>query len=134
TSSTKLPATPAARAREQTRATRSARRSGDRREMVVHGTHRARPLSDRGRHPLQRATPHVTDREDAGYGRFERQRSAGPEERTVRDCCRQGAVREDEALRVELQRTSQPRGGGIRADEAEQAGAVDRPPFPGPRL
>src|SRR6185312_6831142 len=74
------------------------------------------------------------DREDAGYGRFERQRSTRPEERTIRDCWRQGAVREDEALRVELQRTSQPRGGGIRADEAEEARALDRPALSGPRL
>src|SRR5215468_10995797 len=102
--------------------------------MVMHGTHRARPLPDRGGHPLQRAAPDVTDREDAWYRSLERQWGARDEERTVRDCCGQRSVRQDEALRVELQRTSQPRGRGVCADEAEQPGAVDRPTFPGHRL
>ncbi len=112
--------------RATTTASDSARRLArnrrrDRRQVVVHRPHRTRAFADRGGNALERAVAHVADREHSRHRRLERQRITSGERVPADHVVGKRAVGEDEAAIVERDRATQPCGGGVGTDEAEQA-------------
>ena len=105
------------------------------REVVVHRAHRARPLADRGGHPLQRAVAHVADREHPGHRRLERQRVARRERRPVGDRRRAASGRSGRSpgRRARPRRRSHAVAGSAPMKQ-NRPGQADRAPLAGRRV
>lgn len=105
--------------------------SADRRQVLVHRPHRAGPLADGGRDPLERTVPDIADGEDTRDGGLEGQGIARRERRAGDDRVGERTIGEDEPRGVEREGVAQPRRCRLRADEAEQTQACNLSSFPG---